>query len=62
MTHYKKHWLLLLAKRLSESNRVIIKKELLATFLCYAMKCDFLGSEYNIKCIETRYHIIICCL
>jgi hypothetical protein len=59
MTHYKKHWLLLLAKRLNDGNRVIIKKELIADFLCYCLKCDFLHPHTPIKIIQTTNSLII---
>lgn len=49
MTHYKKHWLLLLATRLFNGNRVLIKKDLYAQFLVYAIQCDFLGPDFMIQ-------------
>lgn len=49
MTHYKKHWLLLLATRLSSGKRVVIKKELCAQFLVYAMQSEFLGPAFMIE-------------
>lgn len=49
MTHYKKHWLLLLATRLLSGNRIVIKKHLFAEFLVYAMQSEFLGGSFMIK-------------
>jgi len=49
MTHYKKHWLLLLATRLLNGKRVIIKKELYAQFLVYAIQSEFLGGSFMVE-------------
>jgi hypothetical protein len=49
MTHYKKHWLLLLATRLASGKRVIIKADLCAQFLVYAIQCEFLGPAFIIE-------------
>lgn len=49
MTHYKKHWLLLLATRLLNGKRVVIKKDLYAQFLVYAIQSEFLGGFFMIE-------------
>jgi hypothetical protein len=41
MTHYKKHWMQLLASRLSQGKRIIIQKNLFAQFLCYIYNSEW---------------------
>lgn len=57
MTHFKKHWMILLADRLKSSKRVIVKKELLSTFLCHCIQ-QGLGN-ITVKIINTNTSIII---
>lgn len=59
MTHYKKHWIFLLSKRLLDGERVIIKKEIYAEFLCYLLNCDLIPDDFLIKTTETTGSVII---
>lgn len=50
MTHYKNHWMQLLANRLKEQKRVIIKKDIYPNFLCFCIKNGLGGIEVKTTC------------
>jgi hypothetical protein len=59
MTHYKKHWLILLATRLAQGKKIVIKKSLYAQFLCYAITSEFLGPAFIIEFFKSETTVTI---